>query len=84
MDLTPAIHAYPWGMDPLTLFGLFAVTAMLVFYALEDRSHWFILAFAAACGLGSIYGFLQGAWPFGLIEAIWAAVAAYRWFRKSN
>jgi len=71
-------------MDSLTLFGLFAVTAMLVFYALEDRSNWFILAFAAACVLGSIYCFLQGAWPFGLVEAIWAAVAAHRWFRKSD
>jgi hypothetical protein len=52
-------------MDGLTLFGLFAVTAMLASYALEDRSRWFIPAFAAACALGSIYGFLQGAWPFG-------------------
>jgi hypothetical protein len=67
------------AMDPLSLFGLFAVTAMLVAYALEDRSHWLILAFAAACALGSIYGFLQGAWPFGLVEAIWAGVALRRW-----
>jgi hypothetical protein len=66
-------------MDGLTLFGLFAVTAMLVSYALEDRSPWFILAFAASCALGSIYGFLQGAWPFGLVEAIWAIVALRRW-----
>jgi hypothetical protein len=66
-------------MDGLTLFGLFAVTAMLVSYALEDRSRWFVLAFAAACALGSIYGFLQGAWPFGLVEAIWAIVAVRRW-----
>ena len=66
-------------LDELSLFGLLAVTAMLVFYALEDRSAWFVLAFAAACALGSIYGFLQGAWPFGLIEAIWAAVAVHRW-----
>ena len=66
-------------MDALTLFGLFAVTAMLVFYAVEARSPWFILAFAAACALGSIYGFLQGAWPFGLVEAIWAVVAVWRW-----
>ena len=66
-------------MDALTLFGLFAVTAMLVFYALEERSHIYVLGFAAACGLGSIYGFLQGAWPFGLIEAIWAGVAIRRW-----
>jgi hypothetical protein len=47
-------------MDALTAFGLFAVTAMLVCYALEDRSHWFVLAFAGACALGSAYGFLQG------------------------
>ena len=65
-------------MDGLTLFGLFAVTAMLVFYALEDRSRWFVLSFAGACALGSIYGFLQGAWPFGLVEAIWALVALRR------
>ena len=57
-------------MDPLTTFGLFAVTAMLVFYALEDRSPWYILGFAVACALGSAYGFLQGAWPFGMIEAV--------------
>lgn len=67
------------AMDALSLFGLFAVTAMLVAYAFEDRSHWFILAFAAACALGSVYGFLQGAWPFGLIEAVWAGVALRRW-----
>jgi hypothetical protein len=67
------------SMDTLSLFGLLAVTAMLVAYALEDRSHWFILAFAGACALGSVYGFLQGAWPFGLVEAIWAGVALRRW-----
>jgi hypothetical protein len=66
-------------MDALTLFGLAAVAAMLATYALEDRSPWFILAFAGACVLGSIYGFLQGAWPFGAVEAVWAAVAARRW-----
>ena len=66
-------------MDPLTIFGLFAVTAMLVCYALEMRTHWFILAFAGACVLASMYGFLQGAWPFGIVEAIWAMVALRRW-----
>ncbi len=71
-------------MDALTAFGLFAVTTMLASYALEDRSPWFILAFAGACVLGSIYGFLQGAWPFGLIEAIWALVAVRRWRMKSR
>ena len=69
-------------MDFLTGFGLFAVTAMLVTYALEDRSPWFILAFALACLLGSAYGFLQGAWPFGVLEAIWAGVAGYRWRQR--
>lgn len=71
-------------IDGLTLFGLFAVTAMLVCYALEERSAWFILAFAVSCVLGSIYGFLQGAWPFGLIEAIWAAVAVRRWWKTAT
>lgn len=66
-------------MDALSLFGLFAVSAMLVCYALEVRSPWFTLAFAGACGLGSLYGFLQGAWPFGLVEAIWAGVALRKW-----
>ena len=67
-------------MDGLTLFGLVAVTAMLICYALEARSHWFILGFALACALGSVYGFLQGAWPFGVVEAIWSLVAARRWW----
>jgi hypothetical protein len=71
-------------MDGLTLFGLSAVTAMLIFYALEDRSPRFVLAFAAACALASIYGFLQGAWPFGVIEAIWTGVAVHRWYKRSN
>jgi hypothetical protein len=67
-------------LDALTAFGLFAVTAMLVFYALEKRSPWFILAFALACALGSVYGFLQGAWPFGAVEAVWSVVAFRRWW----
>jgi hypothetical protein len=68
-------------MTALSAFGLFAVTAMLVCYALEDRSPWFVLGFAVACALGSVYGFLQGAWPFGLVEGVWALVAALRWRR---
>ncbi len=66
-------------MDALTAFGLFAVTAMLVCYALEPRSRGWTLGFAAACALGSTYGFLQGAWPFGLVEAVWAVVALRKW-----
>ena len=70
-------------MDALALFGLVAVTAMLIFYALEDHSPWFILAFAGACVLASAYGFLQGAWPFGIIEVIWAGVAVRRWRNRT-
>jgi hypothetical protein len=70
-------------MDALSLFGLAAVTSMLVCYALEDRSPWFILGFAGSCAAGSVYGFLQGAWPFGLVEAIWAVVAVHRWRQRA-
>lgn len=66
-------------LDGLTLFGLLAITAMLAFYALEYRSPWYVLACAGACALASVYGFLQGAWPFGLVEAIWSVVAFRRW-----
>ena len=73
-------------MSPLTLFGLGAVTLMLVTYALESRSSWWTLAFAGACVLGSVYGFLQGAWPFGLVEGVWSGVALWRWrgLRRSS
>ncbi len=66
-------------MDTLTLFGFFAVTAMMVCYALERRSLWFVLAFAGTCVLASLYGFLQGAWPFGVVEGVWSLVALQRW-----
>jgi len=69
------------SMDPLTAFGLLAVSAMLICYALEPVSHWFILAFAGSCVLASAYGFLQGAWPFGLVEGVWSLVALRRWWR---
>jgi len=70
-------------VDALTAFGLFAVTAMVVCYAFERRSNWFVLGFAAACALGSVYGFLQGAWPFGAVEAVWCGIALARWRRAA-
>ena len=69
-------------MDRLTFFGLISVTAMLVCYALEQRSPWFIIAFAGACAMGSVYGFLQGAWPFGVVEIAWTVIAVRRWYRR--
>ncbi|OGT30867.1 MAG: hypothetical protein A3E87_07755 [Gammaproteobacteria bacterium RIFCSPHIGHO2_12_FULL_35_23] len=68
-------------MSLLSFFGLISVSLMLVFYAFEERGHWFIFGFALSCGLGSLYGFLQGAWPFGIIEAIWTVVALKKWFK---
>jgi hypothetical protein len=67
-------------MTGLTVFGLVAVALMLVFYSLEKRSHWFLLAFSGSCVLASMYGFMQGAWPFGLVEAVWSVVALHRWW----
>jgi len=69
-------------MDALTAFGALAVAAMLLCYALEERSPWWVLAFAAACLASSVYGFLQGAWPFGVVELIWSGVAVRRWSRR--
>ena len=79
--LAMGFSQYRLRVNTLSLFGLVAVSLMLIFYALEHRSPWFILAFAAACAMGSAYGFLQGAWPFGIVEAIWTVVALWRWQR---
>ena len=68
----------------LTIFGALAVSAMLLFYALEARSGWFVLAFAGACVASSAYGFLQGAWPFGAVELIWSGVAFRRWWLRRS
>jgi hypothetical protein len=70
------------SMDGLTAFGVVALGAMMLFYALEARSPWFVLAFALACCAASAYGFLQGAWPFGVVELIWSGVALRRWWTR--
>jgi hypothetical protein len=71
-------------MKPLSMFGLFSVIAMLICYALERRSHWFTLAFAATCAMASAYGFLQGAWPIGLVELAWVGVVLHRWWKDMH
>lgn len=68
-------------MSTLTIYGALAVTAMMLSYALESRATAFILIFALACLASSAYGFLQGAWPFGVVEIVWAVVAYQRWRR---
>ena len=66
-------------MDALTAFGIGALTFMMLMYALERRRRLFILAFAVGCALSSAYGFLSGAWPFGVVEAIWTGIALRRY-----
>lgn len=63
----------------VTLYGVVALTFMMAMYALERRGRGFVLAFAAGCVLSSGYGFLSGAWPFGVVEASWAVIALKRW-----
>ena len=71
-------------MTVLTLFGATAVTFMMVMYALERRHPGFVLAFACGCALSSAYGFLAGTWPFGVVEAVWAAVAIHRYRQRQR
>ena len=68
-------------MSWTTAFGLLALTFMMVMYGLERHGPVFVLAFSAGCALSSVYGLLSGAWPFGVVEAIWTAVAIRRWLR---
>ncbi|MCL4474037.1 MAG: hypothetical protein M1539_01330 [Actinobacteria bacterium] len=62
----------------ITIFGVISLTFMMLMYALEPRGRAFVLAFAMGCALSSTYGFLSGAWPFGVVEAIWCLVAIRR------
>ena len=62
----------------ITLYGVVAVSFMMLMYALEKRARGFIVAFALGCVLSSVYGFLSGAWPFGVVEALWSLVAMRR------
>ena len=69
-------------LDMLDAFGLVAVSLTLLFYALEDRSPAYILGFGAGCLASSVYGFLRGTWPFGLVEIAWTPVALRRWWQR--
>ena len=63
----------------VTIYGVCAVTFMMTMYALERRGRSFVLGFALGCVLSSAYGFLAGAWPFGVVELIWSGVAVHRY-----
>jgi len=68
----------------LTLYGITSLGFMMAMYALEGRGRGFVLAFAAGCAASSIYGFLAGTWPFGVVEAIWAVVAMRRYVASAD
>ncbi len=72
---------YREAVSALTLYGVVVLTFMMVMYAFERRDRRFILAFALGCALSSTYGFASGAWPFGVVEAIWCVIAVHRYTR---
>lgn len=75
---------YELGNGPgmLTAFGACTVAFMMLFYAVEERSPWYTLAFAVACAGASVYAWLVGTWPFGVVESVWAIVAFRKWLGR--
>jgi len=69
-------------LNALNIYGACAVAVMLLAYTVELRSSWWVLVFALACAASSLYGFLAGTWPFGIVEGIWACVALRRWLLR--
>jgi hypothetical protein len=80
----PCLHIGGGCLSPLAAYGLLSVSLMLIFYALESKAPIFVLLFSVSCVMASVYGFLQGAWPFGLVELIWSGVALKRWLNRSK
>jgi hypothetical protein len=68
----------------VTVFGVVAVTFMMIMYALESRHRGLVLAFALGCAMSSSYGFIAGVWPFGVVEAIWTVVAIRRYVTRAT
>lgn len=68
----------------VTIYGVVAVSFMMGMYALERRGRRYIAGFALGCLLSSSYGFLSGAWPFGVVEAIWSIIALRRYASESK
>jgi hypothetical protein len=80
VDFAP--HGCSTGPVAVTIYGVVALSFMMTMYALERRGPRFVLAFGVGCLLSSAYGFLAGAWPFGIVEAIWSAIALQRYLRE--
>jgi hypothetical protein len=69
-------------VSAITIYGVVVLTFMMTMYAFERRDRQFILAFALGCALSSGYGFASGAWPFGVVEALWCVIALHRYFHR--
>ena len=61
------------------LLGLVAISIMVISYALERYSSFFIATFALGCVLAAVYAYHLGSYPFLIAESIWAAIAFARW-----
>jgi hypothetical protein len=68
----------------VTIYGVCVVTFMMTMYALESRHRGFVFAFACGCVLSSSYGFLSGAWPFGVVELVWSGIALHRFMSHNS
>jgi hypothetical protein len=75
----PDAMVFSRGLMVLTIYGVVALTFMMTMYALEARGRRYVIGFAVGCALSSSYGFASGAWPFGVVEAIWAVIAIRRY-----
>ena len=66
-------------MSSIEIFGALSVSLMMLFYALEKRASVFVLLFSAACLASSGYAVAIQAWPFAVVEFLWAGIAFHRW-----
>ena len=69
----------PPQLDVLMLFGFLTAVLTLLFWMHQGESRSCILALAVCLAAMTVYAFLQGAWPMGMIESVWCAAAVRRW-----
>ena len=69
------------AFSDLNIFGALILLFMMIFYILEQKSRSYTLAFGVACLGSSLYGWLAGTWPFGVIELAWGIFAFNKWIK---
>ena len=70
------VATMPPPLDTVMLFGFVSVFAAGVSYLHRNDSRIAMFTFAASLAASGIYGFLEGAWPLGLLETACALGAA--------